>query len=415
MAISSQVVMGTAGVNTGEIRTAESFTSDQYSQVEVTSTQLSGGDWVGSAVRLQNGGLDGYLGIYYWNNGTPVLMLFKRSGGGWTQLGSSYYIGPLQAGTTLRVMAVGSAVSFLVDGVPDISVTDSSFTGGAPGIMAYGVGTADNWSGGTAAAYSVGGTVLGLSGTVVLQDNGGDALSVGGNGAFTFATPVADGAGYSVTVKSSPSGQACTVSGGSGTVSGANVTSVTVTCANVSSYSVGGTVLGLSGTVVLQDNGGDALSVGGNGAFTFATPVADGAGYSVTVKSSPSGQACTVSGGSGTVSGANVTSVAVSCVSNTAASATDDFNRPDGGLGPNWTAISGGGMSISSQQVIGTAGVDVGDIRTAESYASDQYSQVEVTSTQLTGGQWVGPAVRMQNAARISMSAFTSGMAGIPS
>ena len=34
------------------------------------------------------------------------------------------------------------------------------------------------------------------------------------------------------------------------------------------------------------------------------------------------------------------------------------------------------------------------DIRTAEGYASNQYSQVEVTSTQLTGGQWVGPAVR---------------------
>ena len=77
--------------------------------------------------------------------------------------------------------------------------------------------------------------------------------------------------------------------------------------------------------------------------------------------------------------------------------ATDDFNRADGGLGPNWTATSDGGMSISSQAVIGTVGANSGDIRTAESYASDQYSQVEVTSTQLTGGQWIGPAVRMQS------------------
>ena len=67
---------------------------------------------------------------------------------------------------------------------------------------------------------------------------------------------------------------------------------------------------------MLQDNGGDDLSVSGNGSFTFGTAVADGAGYDVTVKTNPSGQSCTVSNGSGTVAAANVTSVAVSCTSN---------------------------------------------------------------------------------------------------
>ena len=47
-------------------------------------------------------------------------------------------------------------------------------------------------------------------------------------------------------------------------------------CANTATYSVGGTVSGLSGTVVLQDNGGDDLSVTANGPFTFATKLADG-------------------------------------------------------------------------------------------------------------------------------------------
>ena len=72
----------------------------------------------------------------------------------------------------------------------------------------------------------------GLSGTVVLQDNGGDNLSVTANGSFTFATSLASGAAYSVTVKTNPSGQTCTVSSGSGTVGSANVTSVAVSCAN---------------------------------------------------------------------------------------------------------------------------------------------------------------------------------------
>jgi hypothetical protein len=156
-------------------------------------------------------------------------------------------------------------------------------------------------------------------------------------------------------------------------------------------------VSGLSGTVVLQDNGGDDLSVGANGSFTFATKVVSGSGYSVTVKTNPSGQSCTVSNGSGTVGSANVTNVAVSCAAASTGPGTDDFNRANGGLGPNWTATSDGAMAISSQMVTGTVGSTTGEIRTAESYASDQFSQVEVTSTQLTGGQWIGPAVRMQS------------------
>ena len=95
----------------------------------------------------------------------------------------------------------------------------------------------------------------------MLQDNGGDNLSVSANGPFTFATALAGGAAYSVTVKTNPAGQSCTVSNGSGSVGSANVTSVAVSCSSAASFTVGGTVSGLSGTVVLQDNGGDNLSV----------------------------------------------------------------------------------------------------------------------------------------------------------
>ena len=70
---------------------------------------------------------------------------------------------------------------------------------------------------------------------------------------------------------------------------------------------------GLSGTVVLQDNGGDTLSVTANGSFTFATQLASGAAYNVTVQANPSGQTCTVANGSGAIASANVTNVAVTC------------------------------------------------------------------------------------------------------
>ena len=62
--------------------------SDQYSQIEVTSTQLSGGQWIGPTVRSQNGGQNTYLGIYFWNSGSPQLRLYKRTAGTWTQLGN---------------------------------------------------------------------------------------------------------------------------------------------------------------------------------------------------------------------------------------------------------------------------------------------------------------------------------------
>ncbi len=167
----------------------------------------------------------------------------------------------------------------------------------------------------TTATYTIGGTVSGLAGTgLALQDNGGNNLAVAANGPFTFSTPIATGAAYAVTVLTQPAGpaQTCAVSSGSGTVASANVTSVAVSCTTPPTmYTIGGTVSGLAGTgLVLQDNGGNNLAVSANGSFTFSTPVANGAAYAVTVLTQPTGpaQTCTVTGSSGTVASANVTS-----------------------------------------------------------------------------------------------------------
>src|SRR5262249_14163857 len=152
-------------------------------------------------------------------------------------------------------------------------------------------------------------------------------------------------------------------------------------------YSVGGTVSGLSGTVVLQDNGGDNLTLTGNGPFTFATQLATGAAYAVTVSTQPGGQVCAVSNDVGTVGTSNVTNVAVSCAAGPS-SGSDDFNRADGSLGANWSPIVDGSLAISSQVAVGTGTAgSSGDIWSAASFNSDQFSQIETTSTQLTGGQ----------------------------
>ncbi len=84
--------------------------------------------------------------------------------------------------------------------------------------------------------YSLGGTVSGLSGSgLVLLDNGAGDLTITSNGSFTFATRVASGAAYAVSVKTQPTGpnQDCAVSNASGKVGGGPVTDVGITCANL--------------------------------------------------------------------------------------------------------------------------------------------------------------------------------------
>jgi hypothetical protein len=99
--------------------------------------------------------------------------------------------------------------------------------------------------GDAAAAYTIGGTVSGLSGSgLALQNNGGNNLSVPGNGAFTFGTALDAGAAYSITVLTQPTApaQRCSVTNGTGMVAQANVTNVAITCVTVMFTPVTGTM-----------------------------------------------------------------------------------------------------------------------------------------------------------------------------
>jgi uncharacterized repeat protein (TIGR03803 family) len=164
---------------------------------------------------------------------------------------------------------------------------------------------------------TIGGVLSGLATgqQVTLLNNGVDSLTVTANGPFTFAAPVTNGGSYSVTVSSQPTGQSCLVSTGNGSSVAANVNNVAVKC-TASSYTIGGTLSGLNSgaQIMLDDNGADALTLSTNGTFTFNTQLPYGGSYSVTVSSEPNQQLCSVSSGSGTISGV-VTNVQVACES----------------------------------------------------------------------------------------------------
>src|SRR6185295_1998096 len=124
---------------------------------------------------------------------------------------------------------------------------------------------------------------------------------------------------YNITVAAQPTApsQFCSIANAAGTAT-SNVTSVTVNC-STGSFSVGGTVSGLSGSgLVLRNNGGDDLPIASNGSFTFATELASGSAFAVTVATQPThpAQTCTVADASGTIGGGDVRTVKVSCATN---------------------------------------------------------------------------------------------------
>lgn len=213
------------------------------------------------------------------------------------------------------------------------------------------------------ASYSIGGTVTNLAAgnNVDLSLNGIVTLNVGSNGAFTFPGAIGYGDSYSVTVTTQPTtpNQTCTVGNGSGRVANANVTNVFISCM-VTEYPIGGSVTGLASgsTLVLQNNGGDDLTITADGAFVFDDGVADEAGYAVTVSQQPTdpSQLCTVSQGSGTVAGGAVTDVLVTCAANgidLVASITDGTEVLDGGETLNYA------ITISNQGPVDAVGVAV--------------------------------------------------------
>lgn len=93
---------------------------------------------------------------------------------------------------------------------------------------------------------------------------------------------------------------------------------VTVVVAPINKFSISGNASGLAAgeTLQLENNGGDTITVSNDGIFRFPIQLADGAAYSIVPSTQPTSQTCTVSNGRGTLSGANITNVSVSCINN---------------------------------------------------------------------------------------------------
>ncbi len=162
-------------------------------------------------------------------------------------------------------------------------------------------------------------------------------------------------------------------------------------------YTVGGTVSGLSGSgLVLQLNEAGNLDVNASGGFTFSTPVTSAGPYAVTVLTQPTNpiQACAVVNGSGTAGAGHVTSVSVTCSSTFSISTLNDPLALQQwhlrNTGQNAYADSGGvaGMDINVDPVyanfaISGAGVTVAVIDTGMEIAHE-----DLATNVVPGGSW---------------------------
>jgi N-acetylneuraminic acid mutarotase len=122
-----------------------------------------------------------------------------------------------------------------------------------------------------------------------------------------------------------PSDSTATSGGGTGSGTGS------------AQYSVGGSISGLAQSGLMLASGTNSVSVvAGATSFTLPSLLAAGATYTVTVMTQPTGQTCAARNDSGTISNANVTSVQVTCTTNT---------YPIGGL---ITGLNAGGLVVAN-------------------------------------------------------------------
>jgi uncharacterized repeat protein (TIGR03803 family) len=167
------------------------------------------------------------------------------------------------------------------------------------------------------------------------------------------------------TTITNPDGSTTTATTPGGSTSGGSTsggsTSGGSTSGGSTSYAVGGTVSGLATdeSVALLDNGGDAVAVSSDGAFTFPTRLAGGSAYAVTVKSHTPGIACSVTNGSGMLAASDVTAVAVSCATGKETILYSFAGRASGQTPLAGLVMDGGGNLYGTTQKGGTSGQGV--------------------------------------------------------
>lgn len=179
----------------------------------------------------------------------------------------------------------------------------------------YGLLFSDHSSGSSLFELRV--AVSGMSGSGLGLKSGDAQRTVDADGNYLLDRLASD-ASYQVQITRHPASPTnlCTVTDGTGVMPASGVV-VSVSCTG-SYYRVGGTLASLSSSLSIRDAvSGQSLTLSGTDAsWSFPTPVSDGSTFAVEISAQPSSpaQACSLGGAGGTISGSDIASVAISCV-----------------------------------------------------------------------------------------------------
>jgi hypothetical protein len=103
-----------------------------------------------------------------------------------------------------------------------------------------------------------------------------------------------------------------------------------------SSYTLGGSITGLNGSILIQSNLSENLTLNAEGTFTFTSRYLANTNYSLRIITQPSFQSCTITNSSGVVQNANVNNILITCINNVLTS----LSLSTGSLNPNFSSTN---------------------------------------------------------------------------
>lgn len=137
-----------------------------------------------------------------------------------------------------------------------------------------------------------GSSTLTLTAPTVTNTNG--TTSVASSFSFAFTEKLGYGDKFNVIVKNQPAHQTCQIGSNTGSAGTTATNGIVVAC-NPNTYTLGGTITGLTKDGLILNNGNNQITISANStSYVFSAAVADGSAYGVTVLQSPTGQTCTI-------------------------------------------------------------------------------------------------------------------------
>lgn len=272
--------------------------------------------------------------------------------------------------------------------------------------------------------YRIQGMATGIAGNTQISLNAQETLTVSTSGAFAFETTLFEGAAFSLALVSTSPGFTCTLTPSSDVIGPTDFTTVALDCAPLPTFTVGGSVTGVSGTLTLTLAGGvgpEPLAISAAGAFVFTSNLLDATAFNVSVTGQPANQTCSITQGtsSGVIAAANINDLVVTCTDITYAiggsvaglsgtvslSLNGTETLPVSAVGAfafatRLTNSAGYSVSIAAQPALQTCTVDVASAGTV---AGADVNSIVVTCTDsafTVGGTFTG----LQGTARLLLN-----------